>query len=43
MKHPPEPFRIKATERIQLIPPSERENRLREAGYNVSPTPARAP
>ena len=35
MKHPPEPFRIKMTERIQLLPLEEREQRLRSAGYNV--------
>ncbi|MFN2121361.1 MAG: tryptophanase [Anaerolineales bacterium] len=35
MKHPPEPFRIKVTEQIQLIPPAEREARMQEAGYNV--------
>jgi tryptophanase len=35
MQHPPEPFRIKVTETIRLIPRGERELRLREAGYNV--------
>jgi tryptophanase len=35
MKHPPEPFRIKMTETIQLLSPGEREKRLRSAGYNV--------
>jgi tryptophanase len=35
MYHPPEPFRIKVTEPIRLIPPEEREARLVEAGYNV--------
>jgi tryptophanase len=33
--HPPEPFRIKVTESIRLIPAEEREARLREAGYNL--------
>ena len=32
---PPEPFRIKVTEPIRLIPPAERKARLKEAGYNV--------
>jgi len=31
----PEPFRIKMTEPIQLISREEREERLKEAGYNV--------
>jgi tryptophanase len=35
MQHPPEPFRIKVTEKLQLIPPAERELRMRAAGYNV--------
>ncbi len=35
MQHPPEPFRIKVTEAIRLIPQREREARLIEAGYNV--------
>lgn len=35
MHYPPEPFRIKVTEAIRLIPPEEREVRLVEAGYNV--------
>jgi tryptophanase len=33
--YPPEPFRIKVTESIRLIPPEEREARLKEAGYNL--------
>ncbi|HEY5903053.1 MAG TPA: tryptophanase [Anaerolineales bacterium] len=33
--YPPEPFRIKVTEAIRLIPPEEREARLQEAGYNL--------
>jgi tryptophanase len=33
--YPPEPFRIKVTESIRLIPPAERESALHAAGYNV--------
>lgn len=33
--YPPEPFRIKVTEPIRLIPREEREARLKEAGYNL--------
>ncbi len=35
MNYPPEPFRIKVTETIRLIPPAEREKSLKEAGYNL--------
>jgi tryptophanase len=33
--YPPEPFRIKMTEPVLLISREEREERLKEAGYNV--------
>lgn len=33
--YPTEPFRIKVTEPIQLIPPEAREAALKEAGYNL--------
>lgn len=33
--YPPEPFRIKVTEPIRLIPRAEREAKLKEAGYNL--------
>lgn len=35
MQHPPEPFRIKVTEAIHLIPREAREAALKEAGYNL--------
>jgi tryptophanase len=33
--YPPEPFRIKVTESIRLIPPEAREAALKQAGYNI--------
>jgi tryptophanase len=33
--YPPEPFRIKVTESIRLIPPEAREAALKEAGFNL--------
>jgi len=33
--YPAEPFRIKVTEPIRLIPREEREAKLKEAGYNL--------
>ena len=33
--YPPEPFRIKVIEPIRLVPPEEREAKLKEAGYNL--------
>lgn len=35
MHYPPEPFRIKVTETIRLIPPAERQAAIQAAGYNV--------
>ena len=34
-KHPPEPFRIKMVEPIQLIEKAEREKALKRAGFNI--------
>ncbi|MCJ7718166.1 MAG: tryptophanase [Anaerolineales bacterium] len=34
-KHPPEPFRIKMVEPIQLIDEKKREQALKRAGYNI--------
>ena len=36
--YPPEPFRIKVTEPIRLIPREEREAALKAAGYNLCAT-----
>ena len=33
--HPPEPFRIKVVEPIQLIDKNKRETALQRAGYNI--------
>ncbi len=35
MKMPPEPYRIKSIEPISLLPRLEREDRLKQAGYNI--------
>ncbi len=35
MKYPPEPFRIKVTESIRLIPAEDRRAAIQAAGYNV--------
>ncbi len=40
MKHPAEPFRIKVTEPIRLPSPSEREEALRAAKYNLFRIPS---
>jgi tryptophanase len=42
MRNLPEPWRVKAIERIRLVPPDEREKYLREAGYNIFKVPAEA-
>jgi tryptophanase len=38
--HPPEPFRIKMVEPIQLIPKEKRQSVLKDAGYNLFAIPA---
>lgn len=35
VSHPPEPFRIKVTEEIRLIPPQARRDAIQAAGYNL--------
>ncbi|MCR4395381.1 MAG: beta-eliminating lyase-related protein, partial [Candidatus Saccharicenans sp.] len=40
IKAPTEPFRIKTVERIKLTDRRERENVLKQAGYNVFNIPA---
>jgi len=40
-KHPAEPFRIKMVEPIELIPRSQREKAMKEAGYNLFAIPAK--
>jgi len=35
MQHPPEPFRIKVVEPIQLISSEQRKARMQAAGFNV--------
>jgi len=39
-KFPVEPFKIKAVEKIKLTTPEEREELLRQVGYNVFALPA---
>jgi tryptophanase len=40
MRELPEPWRVKAVEPIRLVPRDEREERLRDAGYNLFKVPA---
>ncbi len=42
VSYPPEPFRIKSVERIRRLPRAEREQAIRQAGYNVFSLPSTA-